>query len=164
MVRPRGSSRPPCPADVPSEIAEDYGEACIFLPDSTKASAALSRRCLQALLRAKTACQHGNLADEIQHGLTNEHWPPSLAESLDAVRNIGNFAAHPMKSKNSGEILPVEPHEAEWTLDVLETLFDHYYVQPERLTKPGTNHMQRELTLEFRLPAGPHRMEQSWPT
>ena len=30
--------------------------------------------------------------------------------------------------------------------------------------QPGANHMQWELTLEFRLPTGSHRMEQSWPT
>lgn len=29
--------------------------------------------------------------------------------------------------------MEVEPGEAEWTLDVLESLFDFYFVQPERL-------------------------------
>lgn len=51
LVHPRGSSRPPTPPEVPKELAEDYEEACIVLPDSPKASAALSRRCLQNLLR-----------------------------------------------------------------------------------------------------------------
>ena len=46
---------------------------------------------------------------------------------------IGNFAAHPIKSKHTGEVLPVEPGEAEWNLDVLESLFDFYYVQPATL-------------------------------
>lgn len=130
LIRPRGSSRPPCPKDVTPEIAEDYLEACLVLPDSAKASAALSRRCLQTLLRTVTKAKHGNLADEIQYGLDNEKWPTTLADSVDAIRNIGNFAAHPMKSQNSGLILPIEPQEAEWTLDVLESLFDHYFVQP----------------------------------
>jgi len=49
------------------------------------------------------------------------------------VRLIGNFAAHPVKSQKSGEILDVEPGEAEWTLDVLEELFDFYFVQPAKL-------------------------------
>ncbi len=35
---------------------------------------------------------------------------------------------------------------------------------PWRVAKPTANHMQRELALQFRLPAGPHRMKQSWPT
>jgi Domain of unknown function (DUF4145) len=56
--------------------------------------------------------------------------PSYLAESLDGVRNIGNFAAHPTKSKASGEIIDVEPGEAQWNLDVLESLFDFYFTQP----------------------------------
>lgn len=28
------------------------------------------------------------------------------------------------------EIVPVKPGEAEWTLDVLYSLFNHYFVQP----------------------------------
>ena len=33
-----------------------------------------------------------------------------------------------------------------------------------RIAKPGANYMQGELALEFGLSAGPHRVEQSWPT
>ncbi len=39
---------------------------------------------------------------------------------IDAVRVIGNFAAHPIKSKSTGEIVDVEPGEAEWNLNTLE--------------------------------------------
>jgi hypothetical protein len=46
------------------------------------------------------------------------------------VRQIGNFAAHPIKSTSTGEIVDVEEGEAEWNLDVLESLFDFYFVQP----------------------------------
>jgi len=56
-----------------------------------------------------------------------------LADAIDAIRNIGNFAAHPIKSKQTGQIIPVEPGEAEWNLDVLESLFDFYFVAPEKL-------------------------------
>src|SRR6266404_6358096 len=133
LVRPRGSSRPPCPSQVSLAIAEDYSESCIVLPDSPKASAALSRRCLQNLLREKAAVKAGNLADAIQQVVDSGKLPSHLADSIDAVRNIGNFSAHPMKSKTTGEIVAVEPQEAEWNLDVLEALFDFYYVQPALL-------------------------------
>jgi len=33
-----------------------------------------------------------------------------------------------------------------------------------RVAKPGADHVQRELALEFCLSASSHRMEQSWPT
>jgi len=52
MIHPKGSNRGPVPPEVPKHIADDYTEACLVLPISPKASAALSRRCLQAILRA----------------------------------------------------------------------------------------------------------------
>lgn len=42
---------------------------------------------------------------------------------------------NPIKSKSSGEVIEVEPGEAEWNLDVLESLFDFYFVQPAELKK-----------------------------
>lgn len=130
LVRPRGISRSPVPADVPAVIADEYKEACLVLADSPKASAALSRRCLQHVLRSAAGVTAGNLAAEIQQVLDSGKLPSHLAESIDAVRNIGNFSAHPQKSTTSGAIVDVEPEEAEWNLDVLEALFDFYFVQP----------------------------------
>lgn len=134
-IRPRGSSRQPCPPEVPASLAEDYVEACIVLPDSPKASAALSRRCLQNLLRQAAKVKPGDLFDEIQQVVSSGQLPTHLMQIIDAVRQIGNFAAHPAKSQSTGEIVPVEPHEAEWNLDVLEALFDFYYVQPAVVAK-----------------------------
>jgi hypothetical protein len=135
LIRPKGSTRPPVPIEVPKYIADDYEEACLVLPDSSKASAALSRRCLQNLLRDAAGVKSGDLASEIQQVLDSGKLHTQLAASIDAIRNIGNFAAHPMKSKSTGEIVPVEPGEAEWNLDVIELLFDFYYVQPAIILK-----------------------------
>lgn len=129
LIRPRAVARAPLPLDVPGEFAADYREACAVLADSPKASAALSRRCLQRLLRDKGGVKPGNLFNEI--GQAMKTLPSYLAGSVDAVRNIGVFAAHPLKSTNTGEIVEVEPGEAEWLLDTLEGLFDFYFVQPE---------------------------------
>jgi hypothetical protein len=131
-VWPKGTSRTPIPLEVPPGIAEDYREACLVLADSPKASAALSRRCLQNVLRSAGGVKHGDLAKEIDQVIAAKTLPNIIAESLDQVRVIGNFGAHPMKSTTTGEIVDVEPHEAEWNLDVLESLFDFYYVQPAR--------------------------------
>jgi hypothetical protein len=133
LIRPKSTMRIPPPKEVPQEFLEDYLEACLVLSDSPKASAALSRRCLQHLLREKAQIKPGNLDQEIQQLLDSGKLPSYLAESLDSVRNIGNFAAHPMKCKTTGEILPVEPGEAEWNLEVIESLFDFFFVQPEIL-------------------------------
>jgi hypothetical protein len=135
MVRPKSALRPPPPVDVPKEFAVDYIEACLVISDSPKASAALSRRCLQHVLREKSCVKPSSLANEIQQALDTGKLPSHLSDSLDAIRNIGNFAAHPMKSTSTGEIVPVEAGEAEWNLDVLEGLFDFYFVQPEHMKR-----------------------------
>jgi hypothetical protein len=129
-IHPKSSSRPPVPQEVPEKLASDYTEACLVMSDSEKASAALSRRCLQTILRDKAHVKPGNLTDEIQAVLDSGQVPSHLTEALDAVRVVGNFAAHPIKSTNSGEVIDVEPHEAEWLLDTIEGLFDFYFVQP----------------------------------
>jgi hypothetical protein len=131
LIYPKQASRPKAPTDVPQDLAEDYNEACLVISDSPKASAALSRRCLQSLLRQKGYAQH-DLAKAIDAVLDAKVLPSNLATSLDAIRNIGNFAAHPIKDQNSGAIVPVEEHEAEWNLDVLDGLFDFFYVAPGR--------------------------------
>lgn len=131
LVYPRGATKPFALSEVPSSLAEDFNEACMVLQDSPKASAALSRRCLQQLLKLQGFAQH-DLAKAIDAALATKSIPGVLSRNLDAIRNIGNFAAHPTKDTNSGAIVEVEPEEAEWNLDVLEGLFDFYYVQPAR--------------------------------
>lgn len=81
LIRPKGSMRPPCPVQVPKEIADDYNEACLVIQDSPKASAALSRRALQHLLRNAAGVKHGNLANEIQEVLDGGKLPSHIAES-----------------------------------------------------------------------------------
>ena len=127
-IHPRAPSRSPIHDSVPGEFTADYHEACLVLADSPKASAALSRRCLQHLLREKARVKRGDLSKEIDEAMPN--LPSHLAEAIDAVRNVGNFAAHPNKSTSTGEVVNVEPGEAEWLLDTLEGLFDYYFAQP----------------------------------
>ena len=127
------NDRPLCPPEVPPHIAEDYQEACLVLEISPKASAALSRRCLQNLLHDVAGVRSGKkLDEEIKEVVNGGKLPSYIAESIQAIRHIGNLAAHPDENKNTGEIMPVEPHEAKWSLDILESLFDFYYVQPVR--------------------------------
>ena len=127
MIWPLGTIRPKCPGEVPKSLTEDYNEACLVEPLSKKAAAALARRCLQNLLHEQ-GIKKRDLDKEIEEVM--KQLPSYLSESIDAIRVIGNFAAHPTKFKQTGEIVEVEEGEAEWTLDVLEQLFDFYYVQP----------------------------------
>jgi hypothetical protein len=119
--------------EVPDDYRTEFLEACSVVQLSPKASAALSRRLLQAVLREEFNIKHGSLAKEIEDFIQREDVPPYLSKAVDAIRNIGNLAAHPIKDTSTGEIVDVEPGEAEWLLEVLESLFDFAFVQPKRL-------------------------------
>jgi hypothetical protein len=125
-VYPIASSRP-----LPREVAEPYAstfqEAANVLKLSPRASAALSRRLLQELLSDKGGATQKDLGRQIEFVLPSL---PGYLKHLDAVRQVGNFAAHPIKSTNSGQVVPVEEGEADFLLDILEELFDFYLVQP----------------------------------
>jgi hypothetical protein len=129
MAYPQKYTRP-VPPEVPDPYRQDYIEACKVLDDSAKASAALSRRNLQAVLRDKAGTKNKDLYDQIEEVINSGKVPSHVVEELHAVRNIGNFAAHTIKSTTTGAIVDVEPGEAEWNLDVLDSLFDFYFVQP----------------------------------
>ena len=133
-VYPKGTARP-VPVEVEDEFANDFREACLVIGDSEKASAALSRRCLQNLLHEKAKTTAKDLAPQIQEVLDSGKLPSHLGNAIDGVRGIGNFAAHPIKSTSTGEVIEVEPGEAEWLLDTLEGLFDFYFVLPAKLEK-----------------------------
>jgi uncharacterized protein DUF4145 len=127
-----GPSRP-IPTTVPAVIAQEYREACAILEPSPRASAAMSRRCLQSLLTLTGRATNHDLSKAIDELVERAELPAILSKELDAVREIGNFGAHPRKSLATGEVLDVEPGEAEWNITVLEHLFDFYYRElPER--------------------------------
>jgi hypothetical protein len=118
--------------EVPDVYEKEYLEACAVLSTSAKASAALSRRLLQQVLREEFKIQRSGLAQEIDAFIRLPNVPSYLTQAVDAIRNVGNFAAHPLKDTNTGEVIDVEPGEAEWLLDVLESLFEFAFVQPKR--------------------------------
>ena len=120
------------PDEVPEKLAVDFREAHDTLSISPKASAALSRRCLQNLIREREGLVENTLFAEIQQLLKKNKLPRYLADDLDSIRIVGNFAAHPVKDTNTGQIVEVEPGEAEWTLEVLEELLLFYFVEQSR--------------------------------
>jgi hypothetical protein len=133
MIYPIGASRGPISPEVPAEIADDYIEACNVLPVSPKASAALSRRCLQNILH-EAGYTAPNLAKEIDLLLnetdSRKAIPQRLRATIDSIRNFGNFGAHPINDKTALQIIEVDDHEAEWCLNILEECFEHFYVGP----------------------------------
>ena len=133
VIYPHPSGTRPLEPEVPAPFSVDFDEACRVLPVSAKASAAMSRRILQHILRDRLGIEKRSLDKEIEAFIELPDTPSQLADAVDAIRTIGNFAAHPQKYLNTGEIIDVEPGEAEWLIDVLESLFDFVFVQPVRL-------------------------------
>ncbi len=128
---PRASGRKPLPNEVTNpNLRQDYQEAALVLRDSPRASAALSRRCLQFMLRQYGGVKPGSLASEILEVLPR--LPGYIGPMLEAVRLAGNLAAHPMFDKATGIVVDVEPDEAEHLLDLLDLLIDHYIVAPAK--------------------------------
>lgn len=132
LLYPKRITRTLAP-EVPDRYRNDFIEACATLPVSPKASAALSRRLLQDIFHNQYGIQERSLQQEISKFIDLKDVPSYLATAVDAVRNVGNFAAHPSKDSNTGEVVDVEPGEAEWLLEVLEALFDFTFIQPKRL-------------------------------
>jgi hypothetical protein len=58
--------------------------------------------------------------------------PTTLRETVDAIRNFGNFSAHPITDQTTLQVIAVDPGEAECCLEILQEMFDHYYVKPAR--------------------------------
>jgi hypothetical protein len=131
---------------VPPALFRDFDEARKVIDISPKASAMLSRRCLQRLIREAIGIEDKTLDREIDTVLVSKSLPSYLTNDLDAVRIVGNFAAHPTKSEKTGEIMDVEPGEADWTLRVLEGLFDFLFVAPVKAAqrREELNHKLKE--------------------
>ena len=132
LIWPTGIVRDPVPTEVPEEYAKDYKEAALVLAaGSANASAALSRRCLQNMIRHKIGVNRQNLYQEIEEVINDPNAHSQVKSSLHYLRELGNFAAHPEKN-GVGAIVDVEEGEAEWCLDTIEVLFEIYFVRPAR--------------------------------
>ena len=114
----------PFPSYIPEPILNDYNEACAISDLSPKASATLARRCLQGMIRDYWEITDTTLYKEInalEGKVTEQVW-----ESLNAVREIGNIGAHMEKDINV--IVDVESDEAKILIEMLEILFEEWYI------------------------------------
>jgi Domain of unknown function (DUF4145) len=121
------SSAKTFPSYVPKAILDDYNEACLIRDLSPKASATLSRRCLQGMIRDFWGIQKNRLIDEINElkgRVDSVTW-----DAIDAVRKVGNIGAHMEKDINV--IVDVDPDEAASLIGLVELLIRDWYVTRE---------------------------------
>jgi hypothetical protein len=132
-LRPASHAKPQ-PDSVPAPLAKDYYEACAIRDLSPKASATLSRRVLQGMIRDFCKINAPNLYQEIEllKKLADEgKAPPGVAvETVDAmhsVRSIGNIGAH--MEKDIDVVVDVDPNEAQALIELIEMLFEDWYIE-----------------------------------
>ena len=123
-IRPESSSKTQ-PDYIPEPIREDYYEACRIVALSPKASATLSRRCLQGMIRDYWDINEKWLVRELD--ALEERVDPETWDSIKAVKDIATFGAHP--ERDISLIVPISPHEARVLIELIEQLFDDWYVR-----------------------------------
>lgn len=122
-IRPLSSARQ-FPDYIPEAIRQDYEEACAIVNLSPKASATLSRRCLQGMIRDFWGISKSRLVDEInelQSKIPAQQW-----KVIDGIRRIGNIGAHMEKDINL--IVDIDPDEAQKLIKLIEHLLEQWYV------------------------------------
>lgn len=115
------------PEYIPQPILEDYEEASLIRDLSPKASATLSRRCLQGIIRDFWGVKPGRLVDEIEQ--IKGHVDSITWDAIEAVRKLGNIGAHMEKDINV--IVDVDPDEASLLIGLVETLLREWYIARE---------------------------------
>ena len=115
----------PQPEYIPRSIVDNYTQACRITDLSPNASASLSRRCLQGMIRDYWGVAgEKNLWSEIQ--AIKEKVDSKTWEAIDSIRKFGNVGAHMKQDVNL--LLDVEPGEAQALIELIEILFVEWYV------------------------------------
>ncbi len=134
-VRPAMFTRPRLSEDVPAEYADDYHTASQIISYSPEAAAAIGRRSLHRFLASVVHAGHGGLADQIRQAGLAPEVPGYLKQALRMLATVAKLETDSVKSVRPESITSVEPGEAEWLLDVLQALFDLYFVQSARMQR-----------------------------
>lgn len=122
------------PDYIPLALREDYLEACRIRLLSPKSSATLARRCLQGMIRDFCGISKATLFKEIEalkYLLDEGDAPKGVSsdsvDAIDYIRQIGNIGAH--MEKDISLIIDVDPDEAQVLIELIETLFEDWYVE-----------------------------------
>lgn len=122
-LKPESEAKP-FPDFIPIQLRNDYEEACLIKTKSPKASATLSRRCLQGMIRDFWGIKKDRLIDEIN--ALEEKVDASTWKAIDSVRHVGNIGAHMEKDVNL--IIDIDQEEASLLIWLIETLFEEWYI------------------------------------
>ena len=132
---PVSSVRPPLSDDVPVELTAEYHTASQILAFSPEASSAMSRRLLHRFLAEHVGAGTNSLAQQIDQANRMAEIPQYVKQALRALAQVARLDEDQAKSARPEALAPVRRGEADWVLDVLEMLFDLYFVQPAAMER-----------------------------
>jgi hypothetical protein len=98
MIHPQVNGSPPPHPDMPQDVKENYIEARRIVALSPRSAAALLRLSIENLINdilGDRVKKDQQLYDKI-HILVKDGLPPTIQQSLDYLRVIGNNAVHPL--------------------------------------------------------------------
>lgn len=117
------------PDYVPAAIRQDFEEAQLIKHDSPKACVTLCRRCIQNMIRDFWTISEPSLYKEID-ALEKSGKADAAIDALHAIRNMGNFGAHP--ERDVSLIIDVDPEDAELSIKIVFALVDDWYIDRNR--------------------------------
>ncbi len=124
LVYPRNATLPP---SVPEAVRDIYGEAAVVKQNAPNAFAILIRKALEAICDDRGA-PSGSLAARLKYLAERGEIPPSLGEMTDALRVVGNTAAH-------GSLQPIT-HPMTWAIDdFFRVIVEYVYIAPSKLSE-----------------------------
>ena len=122
------AQRPTAPSDVPEKVQDAYGQALFLVERSPRASGALSRYCLQQIIRDFWDIEpkkQGMLSDELDHisGMIAEE----TRDSIQCVREFGSIDYH--FSQDRDMMVDTTVEEARMLLALVQLLFQEWYAE-----------------------------------
>ena len=96
-----------------------------------KASATLSRRCLQGMIRDFWGITKNTLFEEVT--ALQDKIPADLWVAINGLRQLGNIGAH--MEKNTDLIVDIDPGEADKLIQLIELLLKEWYINREERNK-----------------------------
>ena len=126
-IQPRSNAQL-YPDYVPKGIRQDYEEAFLIVELSPRASAVLSRRCIQSIIKDYWNCKDSNLSKAIQS--ISDKIDEQTLQVLNAIRQIGNAGAHP--DKDTEVIIDISSEDATKLLKSIEFLIQECYITPHK--------------------------------
>jgi hypothetical protein len=116
---------------IPEEMKNTFIEAVKVSKISNRAGVVLARLLLHDILVEQEFGTHKDSLNKIVNkAIESTKIPSELSKNLHLLRETGNKGIHKWENIKTGEIIGVESTDIETCLDIIEELFDFFYIKP----------------------------------